>query len=172
VLIAYDRDDAGDRAAVKLAERLGAEGVECFRVLFPAGQDANAVITSVEDPAGALAEVLRAAEWLGAGSSHVPAAAPTDVEPVPAPPAATSAAPTLVESDVEAEPIGQDVDELPEVAFLAAQPLEPGLASPVPAGPPVGPSVQLDGEELRVGIDDRRWRVRGLGRSPRLRCCG
>ena len=172
VLIAYDRDEAGDRAAVKLADRLGAEGVECFRVLFPAGQDANSLITSVEDPAGALAEVLRAAEWLGAGSSHVPAAAPTDVEPVPAPPAATSAAPTLVESDVEAEPIGQDVDELPEVAFLAAQPLEPGLASPVPAGPPVGPSVQLDGEELRVGIDDRRWRVRGLGRSPRLRCCG
>ncbi|MGH2363060.1 MAG: toprim domain-containing protein, partial [Chloroflexota bacterium] len=67
VLIAYDRDEAGDRAAVKLAERLQAEGVECFRVLFPAGMDANALATSTADPAGALAEVLRSAEWLGSG---------------------------------------------------------------------------------------------------------
>ena len=41
VLIAYDRDEAGDRAAAKLGERLAAEGITCYRVLFPRGMDAN-----------------------------------------------------------------------------------------------------------------------------------
>ena len=167
VLIAYDRDDAGDRAAGKLAERLQAEGVECFRVLFPAGMDANALVTSTEDPAGALAEVLRLATWLGSGQSRVRPAAPDgDVESasVPLAPASTTA-----QRDIEAELSDvdeQDAGDRPEVSFLAAQPpeLEPSLASPVPPGPPVGPSVQLAGEELRVGIDDRRWRVRGLAK--------
>jgi DNA primase catalytic core len=69
VLIAFDRDEAGDRGAGALADRLGAEGVECFRVLFPAGQDANSFATSVEEPAGALAQLLREAVWLGAGGA-------------------------------------------------------------------------------------------------------
>jgi hypothetical protein len=41
VLIAFDRDEAGDAAAAKLAQRLAAEGLDCFRVLFGAGGDAN-----------------------------------------------------------------------------------------------------------------------------------
>ena len=39
--IAYDRDEAGDKAAAKLAEELMEMGIECFRVQFPKGQDAN-----------------------------------------------------------------------------------------------------------------------------------
>ena len=35
VLIAYDRDEAGDRAAVKLARTLATEGIDCWRVQFP-----------------------------------------------------------------------------------------------------------------------------------------
>jgi DNA primase catalytic core len=158
VLIAYDRDQAGDRAAAKLAERLKGEGVECFRVLFPAGMDANALITSVEDPAGALAELLRSATWLGPGRA-VPRPEQR-VEPDPAPKLAP-ATPADIEEDIVD---GSTAAEVTEPSFLAAQPPEPALASPVPAGPPVGPSVQLAGEELRVGIDDRRWRVRGLAK--------
>jgi len=41
VLIAYDRDDAGERAAARLAEQLIAEGLECWRIQFPHGMDAN-----------------------------------------------------------------------------------------------------------------------------------
>ena len=37
VYIAYDRDEAGDKAAAKLAEELMQMGIECFRVLFPKG---------------------------------------------------------------------------------------------------------------------------------------
>lgn len=41
VLIAYDRDEAGDTAARTLAARLTAEGISCARLEFPAGMDAN-----------------------------------------------------------------------------------------------------------------------------------
>ena len=54
VLIAFDRDEAGDKAATKLAERLGGEGISCFRVRFPRGMDANDYALKVQ-PAGAVA---------------------------------------------------------------------------------------------------------------------
>ena len=40
-LLAYDRDDAGERAAQAHSEELMQMGIECFRVQFPKGQDAN-----------------------------------------------------------------------------------------------------------------------------------
>ena len=41
VLIAYDRDDAGERAAERLSEKLLSEGIDCYRIHFPQGMDAN-----------------------------------------------------------------------------------------------------------------------------------
>ncbi|MEC4723778.1 CHC2 zinc finger domain-containing protein, partial [Noviherbaspirillum sp. CPCC 100848] len=41
VLIAYDCDEPGNRAAEKLAERLQAMGMDCYRIQFPHGMDAN-----------------------------------------------------------------------------------------------------------------------------------
>ena len=41
VYIAYDRDEAGDKAAARLSEELIEIGIECFRVQFPKGMDAN-----------------------------------------------------------------------------------------------------------------------------------
>jgi DNA primase catalytic core len=41
VLIAYDADEAGDRAAEKLAVKLQTEGFDCYRLRFPKGMDAN-----------------------------------------------------------------------------------------------------------------------------------
>ncbi|MEI9985766.1 MAG: CHC2 zinc finger domain-containing protein [Aliidongia sp.] len=41
VLIAFDRDEAGERGAAKVAERLKAAGIECYRIEFPKGLDAN-----------------------------------------------------------------------------------------------------------------------------------
>jgi DNA primase catalytic core len=163
VLIAFDRDEAGDTAAAKLAGRLAGEGIDCFRVLFPAGGDANALATSVEDPAGALAEVLRAAVWMGQGAA-----------PARTPPAAAtvSSAPAPQEPDA---PVGGGEEEeaagappAAPVSVSAAEPSTPAPgrvgASPVPVGPAAGPQVRLEGEELHVVLDDRRWRVRGLAR--------
>src|SRR5205085_8465221 len=41
VYIAYDRDEAGDRAAEKLSVELNALGMDTYRVKFPKGMDAN-----------------------------------------------------------------------------------------------------------------------------------
>ncbi|MGH9223748.1 MAG: CHC2 zinc finger domain-containing protein, partial [Acidimicrobiales bacterium] len=65
VLIAYDRDPAGDRAAAALAAELMAAGVECFRVLFPHGADANEVACSATSATEALGRAIRGAEWMG-----------------------------------------------------------------------------------------------------------
>jgi len=41
VLIAYDRDNAGDSAAEKVSKLLADEGIQCLRIKFPQGMDAN-----------------------------------------------------------------------------------------------------------------------------------
>jgi DNA primase catalytic core len=150
VLIAYDADDAGDQAAAKLADRLGGEGIECLRVLFGAGMDANALITSVDDPADALAELLQGAVPIGSGPS--PARRPVEPE-------LAVCGSAVVEQDGGAQMRASSRSPWSD-PFPAAKP----PVSSAPPGSPAGPSVELAGEELRVGIDDRRWRIRGLGK--------
>jgi DNA primase len=69
VLIAYDRDEAGERAAVKLAGILMGEGMECFRVQFPKGMDANEYALKVTPAAKSLGLLVRQAAWLGKGKA-------------------------------------------------------------------------------------------------------
>jgi len=64
VLIAYDRDAAGDAAAEKLGKELAAMGIEVMRVLFPKGMDANEYASKVGPAAQSLGLVLRQAQWL------------------------------------------------------------------------------------------------------------
>src|SRR5262249_20379348 len=71
VLIAYDHDDAGDRAAASLAERLMAEGIECFRVQFPKDMDANDYALKVTPAEKSLGMLVRHAAWLGKGQRPV-----------------------------------------------------------------------------------------------------
>ncbi|WP_155517335.1 toprim domain-containing protein, partial [Pseudomonas amygdali] len=68
VIIAFDRDSAGDAAAEKLAEELRSAGIEVFRLLFPQGMDANAFALQVENPTQALGELLQQALWQGKGT--------------------------------------------------------------------------------------------------------
>ena len=80
VLIAYDQDDAGDRAAVKLAEKLMARGIACYRIQFPKGLDANAYALKVQPAAKALGLLIPTAEWRGTGPA--PEAIPNIQAPV------------------------------------------------------------------------------------------
>ncbi|MGH9266743.1 MAG: toprim domain-containing protein, partial [Acidimicrobiales bacterium] len=152
VLLAFDADDAGDRAAKKLAKSLMADGVECFRVQFPAGADVNDVACGAKNPTDALGRLLRAAAWMGAGPTPTQRRDPTPVEP-----------PRVDDHQDDSEP---DVDDEPDPSFVAEQPpgpVPPELVSPTPALPDdVAPVV--DGDELRVALGDRRWRVRGLSK--------
>jgi DNA primase len=174
VLIAFDRDEAGDRGAGALAKRLGEDGVECFRVLFPAGQDANSFATQVEEPAGALAQLLREAVWIGAGEPAArPAPAPIEPESEPTgdPPAPAAVEPEQGGARAQLEQQGNTEDERGRDGDLlsaakAAAPSSLPPSSPVPRPPGAQPVVKLDGEgELRVEIEDRRWRIRGLGKA-------
>jgi DNA primase len=67
VYIAYDRDDAGNVAAEKVAKQLNENGMDAFRVLFPKGMDANEYAFKVVPAPKSLELVLRKAEWLGNG---------------------------------------------------------------------------------------------------------
>ena len=65
VLIAFDRDEAGEKGAAEVAAQLAAYGVECVRVLFPPGHDANSYALAVTPPEKALGVLLRSALPLG-----------------------------------------------------------------------------------------------------------
>lgn len=76
VLIAYDRDDAGEKAAVALAQKLFAQGIECFRILFPRGMDANEYALKVQPASKSLDILIRKAQWMGKGTSPARAFVP------------------------------------------------------------------------------------------------
>jgi DNA primase catalytic core len=95
VWIAYDRDDAGESAAAALAEELMAGGIECWRVQFPKGMDANEYALAGKS----LEAAVNAAVWLGKG---VQAAAATKEETPPPFPAPSLAA---VETEVKSEEV-------------------------------------------------------------------
>lgn len=63
IRIAYGASEAGDKAAARDASKLQAIGIECFRIRFPWGEDANSLVT--KHGGEALREVNRQAEWLG-----------------------------------------------------------------------------------------------------------
>ena len=58
VMIAFDRDAAGDRAATALAERLKQTGIHSARVQFPEGMDANDYILKSHQPFKSLSVLL------------------------------------------------------------------------------------------------------------------
>jgi DNA primase catalytic core len=186
VLIAYDRDEAGDQGAQRLAARLGKEGVECFRVLFPFEQDANAFACQVDDPAGELALLLRNAVWMGAGAAParpvpvpVEASPPALLENAAAQPAGEEQESEASEQELNGEADSATDDGGGEAAVNDASPaggdllLAAAAASEQQAPPSLparptraaGPLVELSGGELHVQLDGRRWRVRGLGKA-------
>ncbi|ENA6191535.1 toprim domain-containing protein [Salmonella enterica subsp. enterica] len=65
VLIAFDNDDAGNEAAVKLASSLAADGIAPLRVVFPAGMDANNYLCQVAEPAQAFRMLIDSAVAMG-----------------------------------------------------------------------------------------------------------
>jgi DNA primase len=71
VLIAYDRDEAGERAAVDLAKKLMVEGIDCFRIQFPLALDANEYAQQAQNPEKALDHIIQRAEWMGNGKKPV-----------------------------------------------------------------------------------------------------
>ena len=146
VLIAFDRDDAGDRAALRVGEALMARGTECLRVELPRGADANDVARAADDPAAVLGRYLRKAAWMGKG--------PAPVSSPPAGPPSRDEGPTVSPARPEPPPLAA---EPPPAPALSA----PALSAPALSVPALVPERAGPGEaSFRLG--ERRWRVRGL----------
>ena len=146
VLIAFDRDKAGDDGATEVAAQLAAYGVECRRVLFPHGQDANSYALKVQPAAKALHLLLQAAA-VDAPSSVVRA------------PAVSSLAASVSCSEPDATR-----EKTPAVAVVA---LPASLVVPVvPAVNPLPSSgLELRGAHYVLDLDGREYRVTGLEKS-------
>jgi hypothetical protein len=195
VYIAYDRDEAGDKAAAALAAELMQMGIECFRVLFPKGMDANEYTLKVQPAAKSLGVLLNKAEWLGKGAKpertvSVPVIVPEPVvepeptiEPEPAVIETAAKEEIIEEESILAEIDTQPIDEEPEpvpAASSAEVPAEiadhvlPLVAKPEPVAamePAAAPAPMIDipvemrGEDIFLMQGDRRYRIRGLNKN-------
>jgi DNA primase len=140
VLIAYDRDEAGELATLRLAEQLIAEGLECYRVQFPKGMDANEYALKLKPAEKSLGLVIRKAVWLGKGPA--PAESPGQ----------------QIEEMLTAS--------APDITPLAAPAPAPIVADAVNLAAPAAPSdAHPLADEVVVSYGDRRYRVRGLAKN-------
>ena len=159
ILIAFDRDEAGDRGAEAVAQRLTAEGLDCFRLQFPKGMDANAYACAVKPAEKSLGVVIRSAQWLGQGAK----------------PAVTTHA-VIVDEAATADTVERGAS-VADVLLLAASscavpdvgveaestptlPESPAAAMPAPPEPE--PKTQADERQIMLTFGERRYRVRGL----------
>jgi DNA primase len=127
VYITYDGDEAGNKAAVKLADELTGVGIECFRVEFPKGMDANEYARTTQPATKLFGLLLNRASWMGkgarpAGRVAVPVIVP---EPIAAPP--TVAAPAAEEPAAKEKMIEEQTPE-PE-PIIEPQPAETRAAA-------------------------------------------
>ena len=70
IRLAYDSDNAGNRAAERDAKRLTAHGIETFRVKLPWGMDINKYAVTVTPAAKSLRVAIDSAEWLRPDIAH------------------------------------------------------------------------------------------------------
>lgn len=169
VLVGFRRDDAGEAGAAAVAKRALAAGVQCYRLVFPAGMDANDLLRASKHPTDALAQVLRGAVWCGKGPAPGVRHAPAPTAAPDPPPAAepeqqhTAAADNSPDEsvhdvdDAEPEPVAGDDDVAVDRGEV--------WASPTPAGPADEPGVVYDGDAMRMQFGERRWRVRNLEKN-------
>lgn len=152
VYIAYDRDEAGDRAAEKLAKRLLDDGIETRRVLFPRGMDANEFILKVKPPHESLKLALQSAEWMGKlRTAEMPPPAPIEK------PAWKS------ESEIIPSPAPR-VQVVPDIFKTIPQVSEPKalLGAPLVT---LSEEIELRGEDIVIRFGPREYRVRGLSKN-------
>lgn len=181
ILIAFDRDEAGDKAAADVAAQLAAYGIECARVLFPHGQDANSYALAVTPAEKSLGVLLRSALPLGEVRSKPVVSPSADVSsPVASAPsslaakAASEAAPLTPTPEAKREPseAAREKEMSPSAPVAADVPgttarHEMPEASPGAGAAPL-PLVEVaknDADEIVLVLGDREWRVRGLAKN-------
>jgi DNA primase len=175
VLIAYDRDEAGDRAAEKLSQQLLAEGLDCYRIVFPKGMDANEYALKVAPAAKSLGLAIRKAQWLGKGEAKpilttvsAPAVSLPATSAAVVQEAAKEATPTPArpapETPQQKIPTREELPTLPDVPSM--QDTVPSLpCAALPSAAVADVEAQVSDEEIVIVLGDRRYRVRGLKKN-------
>ncbi len=161
VLIAFDRDEAGDRGAEKVAKQLMAAGISCYRVQFPRGMDANEYACKVTPAAKSLELALKSAVFMGKGAR--PEAPALDIAA-----AATAEAPTEMTAAADHPSLAANAEASPTTETTPES-----LAAPVaimettaPEAVPVADvPCEHQGEDVIFRFADRRYRVRGLSKN-------
>lgn len=148
VLIAYDRDEAGNTAAEVLGKQLMEQGMDAFRVLLPKGMDVNEYAQQVTPAAKTLGLVIRKSEWLGAGK----------------PPERQIHIESAIAEQVEMANATDEVSATTEPPILASQLPEPTAATPLPEAPKTV-DAKVDDHEIIIELGDRVYRVRGLQKN-------
>ncbi len=159
-LIAYDRDDAGEKAAQALAKKLLSQGIDCYRIQFPKGMDANDYARHVTPSTKSLGVAIRKALWLGKGQvPAIPSTAATHEPP-------RDDAPSRVDlaNDEASHPASLVAKEAataePAPIMLPASVLPPALTEAIPT--------EVREGEVTITLGDRRYRVRGLNKNLAL----
>jgi DNA primase catalytic core len=158
IYIAYDRDEAGEKAAQELAEGLIAMGIECYRVQFPKNMDANEYALKVQPAAKSLGILLNKAAWLGKGARPAVAVIePQIIEPQPA----------IEEEKPEAAAKEEIPEPTPTVLPLVAEEEISHVPLPFPSttAPTIDVPTEIKGDEITIPQGDRRYRVRGLAKN-------
>jgi DNA primase catalytic core len=169
VRIAYDADDAGERAAQRDTERFRQHGIEVFRVKFPHGMDANEYACKVKPADKSLALLMNAAQW-------------ADARPPAAPPPEPRKHVAMVVDELTGEPLPiVDKESLETGVGWAPEPFVPAPYAEVQAqssslaafvsSPPdaakkeSAASLEQRGDAWFLDVEGREYRVAGLEKT-------
>lgn len=157
VRLAYDADEAGERAAQRDAERLKTQGIEVYQIKFPYGMDANDYGRKVTPAAKSLALLLNASAWMGNGHGKAPSNVVREVAPAPS---------SLIAAVLAAEVSSPKESAKKESLSLAVPP----LASTAKPGGESGIRNQefnltQRGEAWFLDLENRNYRISGLEKT-------
>jgi len=170
VRIAYDADDAGERAAQRDTERFQKHGIEVFRVKFPHGMDANEYAQKVKPADKSLALLMNAAQW-------------ADARPPAAPPPEPRKHVAMVVDELTGDPLPiVDKESLETGVGWAPEPFVPApyaevqaqslllaasVSSPTPDAAKKEKAISLEqrGDAWFMDIEGREYRVAGLEKT-------
>ena len=162
VLMAFDRDEAGERGTARVVQRLTAAGLECLRIQFPKGMDANEYACKVTPAAKSLGLLIRKAVWLGKGvpPAEAPGQRVEGVEDANAPDLQAKSASSARTNCARSYQNHSDeqAHAVPPPASVSASPSS-SLAADEHASEHIGE------DEIVLHFGGRRYRIRGLARN-------
>jgi DNA primase len=148
VYIAFDRDEAGDTGAERVAATLTGEGIECLRVQFPKGMDANEYACAMKPAAKSLQVLINAAAWMGKRNAPAHEDSLQPQQSAAEPPADPH---LLAAAGPQSEP----------------EPLPRSEIAPEPTPDPqkINVPCRMSGEDIEIMLGDRSYRIRGMQKN-------